>query len=263
MTATPRARLSHLRDLWQRWRMHRAGDDYSSYVLAEWAANRFYPAYRFSEYGLRWLHDEAFFDWYREWVLEPGAAPNYHSADRKHFMRSLLGLVQDVPGSLAECGTYRGATANLLGVAAARHGRRLHLFDSFEGLSSPGATDGTHWSAQDLSAPQDVVAAAVATTGAEFSLHPGWIPSRFNDVADQRFAFVHIDVDLYQPTIDSLRFFHPRMAPGGIMLLDDVGFITCPGATEAAQEWAAEAGEVVVDVPTGQGFVIVRGSGGR
>lgn len=261
MTTPLRARLSRLRDLWQRWRLHRAGDEYSSYVLAEWAAGRFYPAYPFSEYGLRWLRDDAFFDWYRERVLEPGAAPNYHSADRKHFLRALVPMVRDVPGALAECGTYRGATANLLGAFASEHDRRLHLFDSFEGLSAPGEADGDHWSAHDLSGSQQVVLDAVRPTGADVALHPGWIPSRFGGVEDERFAFVHIDVDLYQPTIDSLRFFHPRMSPGGVILLDDVGFTTCPGATRAVEEWVAETDEVVVDVPTGQGFVVVRGAG--
>ena len=36
----------------------------------------------------------------------------------------------------------------------------------------------------------------------------GWIPSRFEEVKDKNFSFVHIDVDLYQPTLDSLNFFN-------------------------------------------------------
>ena len=32
----------------------------------------------------------------------------------------------------------------------------------------------------------------------------GWIPSRFNQVEDKTFSFVPIDVDIYEPTKDSL-----------------------------------------------------------
>lgn len=46
-------------------------------------------------------------------------------------------------------------------------------------------------------------------------LHAGVIPARFPEVADRRFSLVHVDVDLYRPTIDSLEFFYPRMVPGG------------------------------------------------
>jgi hypothetical protein len=64
-------------------------------------------------------------------------------------------------------------------------------------------------------------------------VYKGWIPERFAVVAGRSFCFAHIDVDLYRPTLDSMAFFYPRMAPGGIILLDDYGFSTCPGVTEA------------------------------
>ena len=86
----------------------------------------------------------------------------------------------------------------------------------------------------------------------------GWIPERFAEVADRRFAFVHIDVDLYQPTLDSVAFFYQRLVPGGIIVCDDYGFTTCPGATRAMDEFMADKPEHIVHLPTGQG-VIFRG----
>ena len=41
--------------------------------------------------------------------------------------------------------------------------------------------------------------------------YKGWIPERFDEVKDRTFSFVHIDVELYQPTYDSLEFFFPRL----------------------------------------------------
>jgi hypothetical protein len=66
---------------------------------------------------------------------------------------------------------------------------------------------------------------------------------------------VHIDVDLYQPTRDSLAFFYPRLVKGGVIVMDDYGFKTCPGATRAAEELATAQGVGILHLPTGQGVI--------
>jgi O-methyltransferase len=38
-------------------------------------------------------------------------------------------------------------------------------------------------------------------------LYKGWIPGRFEENKGRKFSFVHIDVDLYESTRDSLGFF--------------------------------------------------------
>ena len=72
----------------------------------------------------------------------------------------------------------------------------------------------------------------------------------------ERFSFVHLDVDLYQPTMDSLEFFYGRMNPCSIILCDDYGFVTCPGAKKAMDSFFADKPEEIVSLPTGQGFVV-------
>lgn len=44
----------------------------------------------------------------------------------------------------------------------------------------------------------------------------GWFPSVMEDVEDT-FAFVSIDMDLYRPILEGLRYFYPRLAVGGIL----------------------------------------------
>jgi hypothetical protein len=70
---------------------------------------------------------------------------------------------------------------------------------------------------------------------------------------------VHIDVDLYQPTLDSIRFFYPRLAPGGIILCDDYGYSSCPGAKGAFDEYMKDRPEKIIHAPTGQAFIIKDG----
>ena len=59
------------------------------------------------------------------------------------------------------------------------------------------------------------------------------------------------------PTTGTVRSsFHPRLVPGGVILLDDHGFTTCPGATRAAEEYMAGRPESIIQLTTGQAFIV-------
>src|SRR5207249_4927478 len=137
---------------------------------------------------------------------------------RRWMLWRLVRLVTAVEGDTAECGVYKGASSWLICAAIHGSGRKHHLFDSFEGLSGPEAADGSHWGKGDLAAGEDLVRKSLRPFGDSLVFHKGWIPERFQDVRDAKFAFVHIDVDLRQPTLDSLEFFYPRLSPGGVLL---------------------------------------------
>ncbi len=237
------------------------GDDSARYFLAEKLTHAIYPAYVFSEYGREFLRDTSFKARYES--LE--GTSNYRSLDRKYVLDQLVQLACLVDGDTAECGVLRGTSSLFLCERIANSGKEHHVFDSFEGLSEPTAGDGSYWTKGDLAVDE----AAVRANLAAFDFvryHRGWIPERFEDVADRRFSFVHVDVDLEQPTLDSIAFFYPRLSSGGILLCDDYGFSTCPGAKRAMDEFMADKPESVVHLPTGQGFVIRAStvpSGGR
>src|SRR5262249_51180578 len=148
-----------------------------------------------------------------------------YTFERKYNLAELFKLVLHVDGDVAECGTYKGGSAFFMARHIIEHklDKRLCLFDSFEGLSAPAAVDGSHWHrgalTSSLTDVQNCLAPLGATPFVEF--FPGWIPSRFPNVSDRKFCFVHIDVDLHDPTRDSMEFFYPRLTPGGIIVLDD------------------------------------------
>lgn len=183
--------------------------------------------------------------------------------ERKYNLDQLFQLVADVPGDVAECGVYKGGSAFFLARHIVRRGldKRLCLFDSFEGLSAPADIDGSYWQAGALTGTIEHVQNALAPLGpvpfVEF--YKGWIPDRFSEVADRRFCFVHVDVDLYQPTLDSIAFFYPRMEPGGIILLDDYGFESCPGVTAAVDQFMADKPEPIINLSAGGAFIMKKG----
>lgn len=210
------------------------------------------PSYRFKFPQMEWWQDPQFNAYMARFGEERG-----QNWDRRWLMHQLLRLVADVPGNTAECGVFRGAGSYLILKAneMARSPRHHFMFDSFEGMSAPGRRDGSYWQPGDMSASETVVRGQLEGCR-DFTLLKGWIPKRFAEVADHKFAFVHVDVDLYEPTRDSMQFFYPRMSQGGIILLDDYGFTTCPGATRAAREVLSGQAEQVVMLPDGGGFLI-------
>jgi O-methyltransferase len=231
---------------------HSSEQTWAGFRLLQRIAAKALPGYVVTYHSKSWFADQDFFADYDR--LLPGG--DHRSADRRFFMRSVLALADEIPGDTAECGVWTGAGSWFICRHFAGTGRHHHIFDSFEGLTDPGPADGTYWRRGDYKTREDTVRETLS--GFDFTLYPGWIPERFPDVADRTFSVVHIDVDLYEATRDSIEFFYPRINPGGLLLFDDYGFQDCPGATKAIDEFMADKPERVVHVPTGQGFVIKR-----
>ena len=213
------------------------------------------PEVTLPDYGRRLDHDGAFQNMMRETSPECDV-----SLERKYSLNELLKLALMTPGDLAECGSYNGGSAIFLarGILEGGGRRRLCLFDSFEGLSEPDQTDGIHWQAGHLKGDLETLQRRLATLGdtSFVEIFSGWIPERFGGVSERTFCLVHIDVDLYQPTRDSVEFFYPRMSPGGVMVFDDYGYVTCPGATKAVDEFMADKPEPIINLSSGGCFVM-------
>lgn len=208
------------------------------------------PDYPLKWPNLDWIHHPDFKAYLARFDETSG-----HNAERRWMMQQLLRMTDGVAGDTAECGAYVGAGSYL--ICRANAGRRMHhIFDSFEGLSTPLAADGGYWMAGDLSAPEAAVAANLEPFAGHYQFHKGWIPDRFPDVADKKFSFVHVDVDLQQPTYDSIAFFYPRLSAGGILVCDDFGISSCPGATGAITKYLADKPEKMIELSSGGGFLI-------
>lgn len=212
------------------------------------------PEYRFRSPNLDWIQDLSFTDY-----LDSFNVRYELNSGRYWNLAQFLKLTAEVPGDTAECGCYTGASSYLIckDNRASSFTRRHHIFDSFEGLSQPVAKDGEHWEEGALSFSEQGLKDNLHSLGDDiFSVYKGWIPERFDEVADKTFSFVHVDVDLYEPTRDSLAFFYPRLNKGGILLCDDYGSSLCPGATKAMEEYILDKVEPLISLASGGSFVI-------
>jgi hypothetical protein len=180
--------------------------------------------------------------------------------DRCFVLYGVAKSIIDVPGDLAECGVRFGKSAAIVRWVTKDTGKTLHLFDSFEGISAPDPEDvpsagpTKDWKRGMLAVDEATVRANLVGLP-QIDFHRGWVPQRFADVADATFSLVHLDLDLFQPTRDSLAFFYPRVSPGGVIVCDDYGSSYCPGAMKACDEFMRDKPEKILHLPTGQALI--------
>ena len=194
-----------------------------------------------------------------------------HRRDRFFSLVQLFRKTLALEGMVAECGCFRGLSSYLLcstlqQADAAFDGRGYRIFDSFAGLSAPSQEDAIEGEgaqvgrlrhmtrAGNFAASLDKVKAALSAFP-RIDYFPGWIPAAFPQEDGVRYRFVHVDVDVYQPTRDSIEYFYPRLVPGGVIVCDDYNW---PGARQAIEEVCARVGAEFATTPYTQAYIVRR-----
>jgi O-methyltransferase len=169
-------------------------------------------------------------------------------------------VTHGIPGAFVESGVWMGGSI----MAAARTlvemgdtDRDLYLYDTFEGLPAPGEHDGIVGSEQPidqlyanlqsaskdafLNAPVDIVRANVARTGYPIDrIHTvqGLVQDTIPTTAPEQIAFLRLDTDWYESTKVEMETLFPRLSPGGILIVDDYGYLE--GPKKAVDDFLAE-----------------------
>lgn len=207
---------------------------------------------------LIWQWNEPFKQATAAWGGVPGLPD-----DRRFFLISTAASVRHVAGDTADVGVRFGTSSFFILRGIDDPARQHHIFDSFEGLSEPAPEDSgdgrpTVWKKGHLLAEEAVTRKNLHMYEDRCRFYKGWVPTRFPEVEDRKFAFVHIDVDLYEPTRDTIEFFYERVNPGGVIVCDDYGSAQCFGARKALDEFMAGKSESLFHIPTGQSLIVKR-----
>lgn len=188
---------------------------------------------------------------------------NLFRKERHYTLNQLIEKTKQLTGDVAECGCWRGLSAYQSATRLKNRNFKgtFYLFDSFEGLSDFGKEDISSFKKNDesrqkeFSCGEDIVKKNLQ----EFDFieyKKGWIPEKFPEVANNKFKFVHIDVDMYQPILDSINFFYERTVPEGIIVFDDYGYNYFPGAKKAVDEFMHDKDDFFIALSSGQAYMI-------
>jgi hypothetical protein len=184
------------------------------------------------------------------------------SIERVDALRASVEYIHanSIPGDIVECGVWRGGSVMAVALTLLRLGacRRLWLYDTFSGMTSPGGEDIDFQgrAAKHLLAKEDPdssviwaksslaeVQAALAETGypaqqIEFVVGPveDTIPLRM----PESIALLRLDTDWFESTSHELLHLWPRIAERGVLIIDDYGYWA--GAKKAVDEYFFQAG---------------------
>ncbi len=151
-----------------------------------------------------------------------------------------VGQVSKLPGHVIEIGVWRGGTACLMAqrLAALGSTQKIFVCDTFEGVVKAGDRDGYYKGGEHADTSEEVVRQLFANAGVQQCVVlKGIFPDQTAaQVTDERFAFGHIDVDVYESARASFEFIWPRLVVSGIIVFDDYGFWSCEGVTRYVNE---------------------------
>jgi O-methyltransferase len=197
----------------------------------------------YDEMAARWFADEVVDVRWRMWLLTRFALQ-----------------ARNLPGNFAEYGVYRGGCSwMVLSTARLDPARRLHLFDTFEGVPDANLT------AQEREAG---FAGRLSDTSAEYvaqllrpwdpipQLWPGDVFDTMPGADTGELAFVHSDLNAAAPALHVLEHVYDRLVPAAIVVFDDYGFPGYEAQRRAVDGFLHDRPERVIALPTGQGVLI-------
>lgn len=144
----------------------------------------------------------------------------------------------DVPGSIAECGVFKGAGwfywLKLLNIYAPGERKFVYGFDTFKGFSE-NLLDYEKEAAQDFveeASFNGIDPDQLLSQSIDFGFNNGKlvsgevtvsVPEFVQKNKGIRFSLINLDFDTYEGTKVALENFAPLMSPGGIIILDEYG----------------------------------------
>jgi hypothetical protein len=166
-----------------------------------------------------------------------------------------------VPGHFAELGVYKGHSARLLADIITRLDpqRRIYLFDTFDGFDARDL-EGIDADVRRLFADTSLATVKSFVGHSEScDFRPGYFPKSAEGIEpDSRFAFVHLDCDLYEPMRAALAFFYPRLSSGALVVIHDYSSGHWPGVPQAVAEYLEDKPERLVLMPDKSGTAVFR-----
>jgi hypothetical protein len=188
-------------------------------------------------------------------------------------------IKRGILGDFVECGVFAGTQSAAMALANYINagGRRVHLFDSFQGLPNPGPRDDTTITSltDQYNCPKDgklistgidvCTVAQVKQHMKEWGIDPinlyyyeGWfqntVPAAAEAGAIDKIAVLRLDGDYYESTKVCLEHFHPLVQKGGFVIVDDYALTGCK--TAMMEYWGQNnIKPTVIPIPDGGGPV--------
>lgn len=164
-----------------------------------------------------------------DWVVPYSKAPRERLAAMAKALHTID--AEAIEGDVVECGVWRGG--NIMLARFLSPARVCWLYDTFEGMTNPSEFDLTRggWpmavgkSAVSLADVQNNFRQTATFDVTKLRFVAGAVEETLQDENNlpDRIALLRLDTDWYHSTKAELEVLWPRLAPGGILIVDDYG----------------------------------------
>lgn len=201
------------------------------------------------------MNPDRFFD-----LIQPSALAYRETLEATYDLARVC-VERRVPGDFVECGVYAGAQAAVMALAildhvldhtephinqTANYLRRVHLFDSFQGLPAADERDQEIWQHHGAKTGESACSLeAVMNNMRAWGIpdevlvyHKGWFAETVPAFSGP-IALLRLDADLYSSTSVCVQHLYPMVSRGGWVIIDDWNLTGCRQAVS----------EVVVPAP--------------
>lgn len=163
------------------------------------------------------------------------------SGEETERLVELAREVLALDGDFVEMGCYKGDTSLLLAEIIRESGKRLWIYDSFEGLPEKSEEDesilGENFRVGELMVTKREVKERFLRAGLSVPvIKKGWFSELTGVDMPEKIAFAFLDGDFYESIRDSLRLVLPKMVSGGVLVVHDYTNPALPGVRKAVDE---------------------------
>ena len=148
---------------------------------------------------------------------------------------------KNILGSVAELGVYKGNFAK--NINKAFPDRKFYLFDTFEGFDERDLKTEIKENYSSgkaiFSNTSENLVLSLMKYKENCIIKKGYFPETAHRVND-KFSFVSIDVDLYDPTYQGLAFFYKCLSSGGFIMIHDYNNKSYKGVKAALRIFSRE-----------------------
>jgi hypothetical protein len=155
------------------------------------------------------------------------------------IMAMLTHCFKNPTGLIGEVGVFHGGFTGILSDNFLD--TKIYAYDTFEGMPESCWKEGEPHKVGEFKPEIDVI--KILNNRKNVIVRKGIFPESIGD--ETGFWMVHLDVDFYLSTLNSLKVLKNRMASGGAIFLDDWDWVNCPGVRQASEELGFDAKQTV------------------
>lgn len=190
----------------------------------------------------------------------------FSRVDKDFVKEQLMSLLaqeierKQVKGSVAELGVFRGDFT--VSINRALPMRKIYLFDTFCGFSAEDVNEDDNIKNKENEllkfhdTSEEFVLSRLNVREGQCIVRGGVFPDTF-DLYDEKFCFVSVDLNMYQPVLKSLELFYPRVCAGGYIMISCYNAPFYEGTRKAIIDYCDEHNINFLPVPDLYGSVVI------